>query len=334
MYGSGRYLIFDWIPLMRTSAAQIKDAQDALVASAMRLEYLSELALVPAAGSGLPLEILYREGDGLLGSGGWLGPRTLLFLLSLGALLLTVVLLVVIAVKRGKLSEGSMGYMLVSPLLQSPHEEGERGPAARVRSHRRRPGGGGGDAPFAKDLSEALEGQFLDDLEADEDDEPNLLVDERGTVTAKPNRDGGRNGAGGGSSASKAKANKPPKPTFDGHSWTLPPSDDGNSSKEVLTLGGRDMAVQVVLEGGEEVRIDVPMSGISSTEEMLRAAFDACAETVGMELASESKQIVLRYVTSDGREKRLNTKVKWDELKRANLMIIRIEHAGPGGAGK
>ena len=82
------------------------------------------------------------------------------------------------------------------------------------------------------------------------------------------------------------------------------------------------------------MRIDVPMSGISSTEEMLRAAFDACAETVGMELASESKQIVLRYVTSDGREKRLNTKVKWDELKRANLMIIRIEHAGPGGAGK
>jgi len=40
--------------------------------------------------------------------------------------------------------------------------------------------------------------------------------------------------------------------------------------------------VHVVLEGEEAIPTDVAMGGITSTEQMLHTAFDACAETVGM----------------------------------------------------
>lgn len=86
------------------------------------------------------------------------------------------------------------------------------------------------------------------------------------------------------------------------------------------------MAVQVLLDGDEEFTMQVPMSGIDSTETLLRACFDACAESVGMELqASQNQQIVLRYVTSGGRERKLNTKVSWEDLRRASIIIIQLK---------
>ena len=58
---------------------------------------------------------------------------------------------------------------------------------------------------------------------------------------------------------------------------------------------------------------------------MLRAAFDACAETVGMELEAANKTITLRFVTRDGRERKLNTKSSWEELREARCVMIRLQ---------
>jgi hypothetical protein len=79
----------------------------------------------------------------------------------------------------------------------------------------------------------------------------------------------------------------------------------------------------------QEISLEVEMSGVGSTQSMLHAAFDACAETVGMELeANESKQISLRYVTREGKEKRLNTKVPWEELLTARAILIKLQQVG------
>ena len=62
---------------------------------------------------------------------------------------------------------------------------------------------------------------------------------------------------------------------------------------------GRESIPLTVLlpSGGGELQLQVALGGIGATEELLRAAFDACAEAVGLELeASDSKQIVLRCV--------------------------------------
>jgi len=88
------------------------------------------------------------------------------------------------------------------------------------------------------------------------------------------------------------------------------------------------MPLQVILTEGQVVNVELSMAGLSSTEAVLQAAFDACAEAVGMELeASDSKQIVLRYTTPSGREKKLNTKVPFDELKGANSLVIKLQAA-------
>lgn len=89
-----------------------------------------------------------------------------------------------------------------------------------------------------------------------------------------------------------------------------------------------DIELIVCLEDEEEMQLRVPLAGVSNTEDLLRLAFDACAETVGMELESEGKQIVLRYVTAEGREKRLNTKVPWEDLRSARSIIIKLQRVG------
>lgn len=83
------------------------------------------------------------------------------------------------------------------------------------------------------------------------------------------------------------------------------------------------------LHGTLHGAVQVPMSGIDSTEQMLHAAFDACAETVGMELeASDSKQISLRFLSAAGKEKKLTTKVAWEELRESSAIIIKLQHVG------
>jgi len=68
------------------------------------------------------------------------------------------------------------------------------------------------------------------------------------------------------------------------------------------------------------------MAGLHSTEELLQAAFDACAEAVGTALeASDSKRIVLRYVLPSGQERKLSTKVAWAELQGATAVIIKLQ---------
>ncbi len=55
-------------------------------------------------------------------------------------------------------------------------------------------------------------------------------------------------------------------------------------------------------EGEETVELKVAMAGILSTEALLQASFDVCAEAVGMQLeGSDSKKLVLRYVRRPGR---------------------------------
>ena len=90
----------------------------------------------------------------------------------------------------------------------------------------------------------------------------------------------------------------------------------------------REMPLRVSLEGDEEIELSVPMSRVFSTEEMLHAAFDACAETVGMELEAANKTITLRFVTRDGRERKLNTKSSWEELREARCVMIRLQSVG------
>ena len=92
------------------------------------------------------------------------------------------------------------------------------------------------------------------------------------------------------------------------------------------------MPVRVALEGDEELELSVPMGGVTSTEDLLRSAFDAAAESVGMELeASEGKHISLRFLTRSGREKKLNTRTPWDALQEASAIIIRLKHVGDTG---
>ena len=89
---------------------------------------------------------------------------------------------------------------------------------------------------------------------------------------------------------------------------------------------GAEMPVHVSLEGEEEVQLLVSMGGVTSTEELLRVAFDACAETVGMELeASEGKHISLRFITQSGRERKLNTRTPWGELASASAILIKLQ---------
>ena len=92
------------------------------------------------------------------------------------------------------------------------------------------------------------------------------------------------------------------------------------------------MPVVVALEDDEEIQLSIPMGGVTSTEDLLRFAFDAAAESVGMELeASDGKHISLRFVTQSGRERKLNTRTPWDELQEASAIIIRLKHLGHAG---
>ena len=48
--------------------------------------------------------------------------------------------------------------------------------------------------------------------------------------------------------------------------------------------------------------------------------------------ASENKQISLRYSARGGKEKRLNTKVPWEELREAESIMIKLQSVvGSGG---
>ena len=41
--------------------------------------------------------------------------------------------------------------------------------------------------------------------------------------------------------------------------------------------------------------------------------------------ASDSKQIILRYTTSEGRERKLNTRVPWEDMQNATGILIMLQ---------
>ena len=92
-------------------------------------------------------------------------------------------------------------------------------------------------------------------------------------------------------------------------------------------VGG--LALGLILDDGRpEMVLRIQVGAISSTDALLQAAFDACAEAVGAVLETSSKRIILRYVCADV-ERKLNTKVPWEEggaqgkLKGAEGIIIK-----------
>ena len=88
-------------------------------------------------------------------------------------------------------------------------------------------------------------------------------------------------------------------------------------------VGG--LALGLILDDGRpEMVLRIQVGAISSTDALLQAAFDACAEAVGAVLETSSKRIILRYVCA-GVERKLNTKVPWEELKGAEGIIIKMQ---------
>jgi hypothetical protein len=92
-------------------------------------------------------------------------------------------------------------------------------------------------------------------------------------------------------------------------------------------VGG--LALRPILDDGRpEMVLRIQVGAISSTDALLQAAFDACAEAVGAVLETSSKRIILRYVCADV-ERKLNTKVRWEvggaqgKLKGAEGIIIK-----------
>ena len=97
-------------------------------------------------------------------------------------------------------------------------------------------------------------------------------------------------------------------------------------------VGG--LALRLILDDGRpEMVLRIQVGAISSTDALLQAAFDACAEAVGAVLETSSKRITLRYVCADV-ERKLNTKVPWEvggaqgKLKGAVGIIIKMQPRG------
>ena len=327
IYGGGRRVVFDLLPAgYGTSTPPPRADVDALVSAARQLPIDELLSLPPPSTSGDDLVsqpvTLYHiggSGDGFSTAG-----------LAL-AILGPSILILIIAVAIGLYVRARHG--------SSKHR--------RTRGGGRGHGGGqghGGGGREAEALAQ-LEDDFLDDMDdVDDEMDPNMdrsIEDEEGSYpSAYRHVDT--------SMPMEAMTTRTPAPIAP--HMAPPPTAPRRAPplagpQPVYTMDLDDepplaagappatMAVLVTLEGDEEHSLDVPMSAIVDTESMLRAAFDACAETVGMELeANDSKQIVLRYVTPSGKEKRLNTKVPWTDLRQARAIIIRLQSmAGRGG---
>ena len=316
IYGSAHYVVFDLLSAgYGTTTPPPKASVDALIASARSLPVVAELLSFPmqpgmhgAIGMGEqpPVTLFNRDGPTITGQFGTAG--TALAILGLTALVLLIALAAVVAI--AKLRSGGGG-------------RGRRGPSSsssRGSSYRN---GGSGLGKHEK-LAQ-MEDDFLDDFNDDgmsdeeemystnggnsrrmsrrsRDSEEFELDDVRPAMKPKP------------APASRPPPARPPAPP-------PPPPPD-------VSFYLREMPLRVSLEGDEEIELSVPMSRVFSTEEMLHAAFDACAETVGMELEAANKTITLRFVTRDGRERKLNTKSSWEELREARCVMIRLQSVG------
>ena len=358
IYGRARYVIFDALvqPLAASSPTspahssalsavqQQRAVLDALVEASGSLDLIDELALLPPAGAdaAVPYEVLYHRPAGGIPAA---------WLLAGGGLLVLVAVAVVLVARsqwwigpswrRSGRTRGGARHKRLQQAADDDDflEHGADGPSSdesaepRASGRPRRRDGEGYDSPHYDDGEPSA--AFADVMRGDA---------KKPQQQAAPKFDGGRWNIGDidweDDNADDGVVSQPPaagrgdgRGNIDGVGESreakrggpaAPPASRPDPDVMPLTvrLGGADGTDDKTLS----VPLNSPLAPVKSTEDLLQAVFDTCAETVGAELeATDSKQILLRYVTATGKERKLNTKVPWEDLRQAVCVVITLQ---------
>ena len=309
VYGHARFIVFDLLPAMApvsiptsytptfgppasqptspvatpvaSGGAVGKPAVDALLAAARSVGHITELLALPQpmAGGGEAQQqpvTLYRSGGGV-SSGG-------------GAVLMAI---------KGMAATCALALLLLT-CRTAMRQYAQRN---RSHTHGARARDGGSSGRHRRQRLREMENDFLDEMAMGADGEDGMedgmedVFDGSGTVRRVKRASNGVTPA---TRVPPAPPPAPPPPPPPQHIRCVePPHPSSHASARcpppaqphacphpppsaparaaMSRPRGAEMKVMVTLEGDEEIELAIPMGGVTSTEELLRNAFDACA---------------------------------------------------------